>query len=149
MLPSPPRLATLDPYTLPKAPLTTQPTPSLSPTFPYTWQSNPYTSKRTWPPHFDSLSPKHRFSLERRYRRRAKLKWARPTWTKGVKLAQWGSILFVTVYGVLFMEGPEGQKGVFSGIRKWCGEQAEIAAGARAGDALEDNTPAAAKSTGV
>ncbi|OQO08456.1 hypothetical protein B0A48_06326 [Cryoendolithus antarcticus] len=147
MFPSLPLRATLDPYALPKPPLTTQPTPSLSPNFPYTWQSNPYTSKRTWPPHFDSLSPKHRFSLERRYRRRAKLKWARPTWTKGVKLAQWGSILFVTVYGVLFMEGPEGQKGVFSGIRKWYGEQADIAAGARGGSVTDGSPPVVRSAT--
>jgi hypothetical protein len=86
---------------------------------------NPYKSKRTWPPDFTKLSQKHQFRLERRYRRRAKLKWARPTWTKFVKLATWGTIscmyliglcdhhmlilgLVVVVYGLLFMEIEEG-----------------------------------------
>lgn len=53
---------------------------------------NPYKAKRQWPPDFDQLSQKHQFRLERRYRRRAKLAWARPRWTKFVKLATWGSI---------------------------------------------------------
>ena len=38
------------------------------------------------------LSPKHQFRLERKYRRRAALKYARPKWTKATKLVQWGSI---------------------------------------------------------
>ncbi|KAI5197047.1 hypothetical protein E4T39_07516 [Aureobasidium subglaciale] len=68
---------------------------------------NPYKSKRTWPPDFTKLSQKHQFRLERRYRRRAKLKWARPTWTKFVKLSTWATMSFVVVYGVLFMETDE------------------------------------------
>lgn len=55
--------------------------------------SNPYKAKRLWPPDFTKLSQKHQFRLERRYRRRAKLKWARPKWTKAVKIAQMSSIL--------------------------------------------------------
>ncbi|KAH0283353.1 hypothetical protein M436DRAFT_51032 [Aureobasidium namibiae CBS 147.97] len=78
---------------------------------------NPYKSKRTWPPDFTKLSQKHQFRLERRYRRRAKLKWARPTWTKFVKLATWGTISFVVVYGLLFMEIEEGT--VFGTIRDY------------------------------
>jgi hypothetical protein len=35
------------------------------------------------------LSPKHQFRLERKYRRRAALKYARPKFIKGVTLAQW------------------------------------------------------------
>jgi hypothetical protein len=38
------------------------------------------------------LSPKHQFRLERKYRRRAMLKYARPKWVKATKLAQWGVI---------------------------------------------------------
>ncbi|GAB7350192.1 hypothetical protein MBLNU459_g0853t2 [Dothideomycetes sp. NU459] len=68
---------------------------------------NPFKAKRHWPPDFDQLSQKHQFRLERRYRRRAKLAWARPRWTKFVKLATWGSIAFVVVYGVLFMDTDE------------------------------------------
>ena len=74
------------------------------PKFAFTIETNPYRCKRTWPPDFSKLSQKHQFRLERRYRRRAKLKWARPNWTKGVRLAQWGSIVFVLIYGVLFMQ---------------------------------------------
>ncbi|KAF2093237.1 hypothetical protein NA57DRAFT_48917 [Rhizodiscina lignyota] len=59
----------------------------------FDFENNPYKAKKTWPPDFDKLSHKHQFRLERRYRRRSKLKWARPTWTKGVKLAQWGAIV--------------------------------------------------------
>jgi len=55
--------------------------------------SNPYRAKRLWPPDFSKLTPKHQFRLERRYKRRVKLKWARPRWTKAVKLAQLGSIV--------------------------------------------------------
>jgi hypothetical protein len=38
------------------------------------------------------LSPKHQFRLERKYRRRAALKYARPQFIKGVQLAQWAII---------------------------------------------------------
>ncbi|KAG9818781.1 hypothetical protein KCU98_g18370, partial [Aureobasidium melanogenum] len=57
------------------------------------------------------------FRLERRYRRRAKLKWARPTWTKFVKLSTWATISFVVVYGLLFMDIEEGT--VFGTIREY------------------------------
>ncbi|THV96575.1 hypothetical protein D6D27_02609 [Aureobasidium pullulans] len=79
---------------------------------------NPYKSKRTWPPDFTKLSQKHQFRLERRYRRRAKLKWARPTWTKFVKLSTWATISFVVVYGVLFMKTDE-RGTVFDTIRDY------------------------------
>lgn len=52
----------------------------------------PYKPKRQWPPDMTKLSPKHQFRLERKYRRRAALKFARPKWTKGTKLVQWGVI---------------------------------------------------------
>lgn len=35
------------------------------------------------------LSPKHQFRLERKYRRRAALKYARPKFMKAVLLGQW------------------------------------------------------------
>ncbi|THC92483.1 hypothetical protein EYZ11_008047 [Aspergillus tanneri] len=60
--------------------------------------------KRRWPPDMSKLSPKHQFRLERKYRRRAALKFARPKWTKATKLVQWGVIGFVLVYAFLFME---------------------------------------------
>jgi hypothetical protein len=51
-----------------------------------------YKPKRQWPPDMSKLSPKHQFRLERKYRRRAALKYARPKFIKGVQLAQWGII---------------------------------------------------------
>lgn len=90
-------------------------TPAIVPKFPFTAETNPYRCKRTWPPDFTQLSTKHQFRLERRYRRRSKLKWARPNWTKFVKLAQSGSIIFVLIYGVLFMQ-VDGQKTPFDGV---------------------------------
>lgn len=98
--------------------------------FPHPLESNPYRAQRPWPPDFAQLSSKHQFRLERRYRRRTKLKWARPGWNKGVKLAQWGSILFVAVYGVGFLEvdrvdidGEKRVRTVFDGVREWVGKQ--------------------------
>ncbi|ODM23252.1 hypothetical protein SI65_00841 [Aspergillus cristatus] len=63
-----------------------------------------YKPKRQWPPDMTKLSPKHQFRLERKYRRRAALKFARPKWTKGTKLVQWGIIGFTLVYALLFMQ---------------------------------------------
>src|SRR2546430_10321375 len=85
--------------------------------------TNPYRAKKTWPPDFTKLSEKHQFRLERRYRRRCKLKWARPRWNQGVKLFTLGTVgceylkirlersrdqlrlaIVVIVYAVLFMD---------------------------------------------
>ncbi|TVY59602.1 hypothetical protein LSUE1_G008725 [Lachnellula suecica] len=84
--------------------------------------TNTYKAKRLWPPDFTKISPKHQFRLERRFRRRSKLQWARPRWTKAVKMVQLGSIVFVAVYGVLFLDwnsqgNPENPP--FNGIRTW------------------------------
>ncbi|PWY87636.1 hypothetical protein BO70DRAFT_427551 [Aspergillus heteromorphus CBS 117.55] len=68
---------------------------------------SPYKPKRQWPPDMTKLSPKHQFRLERKYRRRAALKYARPKWVKATKLVQWGVIGFVLVYAMLFMEWDE------------------------------------------
>lgn len=54
---------------------------------------NRYKARKPWPPDFSKLDTKYQFRLERRYRRRSKLKWTRPGWIKGVKLAQWGICL--------------------------------------------------------
>lgn len=60
--------------------------------------ANPYKAKRTWPPDFDKLDHRYQFRLEKRYRRRAKLKYVRPTWTKVTKLAQWASVAGTTLH---------------------------------------------------
>lgn len=53
---------------------------------------SPYKPKRQWPPDMSKLSHKHQFRLERKFRRRAALKYARPKWVKATKLVQWGLI---------------------------------------------------------
>ncbi|KAL4930764.1 uncharacterized protein BDV17DRAFT_289605 [Aspergillus undulatus] len=68
---------------------------------------SPYKPKRQWPPDMSKLSPKHQFRLERKYRRRAALKYARPKWVKATKLVQWGCIGFVLIYALLFMQWDE------------------------------------------
>jgi len=47
-----------------------------------------YKAKRTWPPDFSQMSPRHQLRLERRYERRSRLKYMRPGWVKFTKLAQ-------------------------------------------------------------
>ncbi|EGP92243.1 unnamed protein product [Zymoseptoria tritici ST99CH_1A5] len=111
--------------------------------FPFTIEANPYRCKRIWPPEFENLSEKHKFRLERRYRRRAKLKWARPNWTKGVKLATWASITFVIVYGVLFMETDEGTP--FDGIRRAYAEQVSAMNESREDTKADNSSPVALK----
>lgn len=72
--------------------------PSSSPEFETNDPNDPlshysqYKPKRQWPPDMSKLSPKHQFRLERKYRRRAALKFARPKWMKATKLVQWGVI---------------------------------------------------------
>ena len=58
------------------------------PTFEDAYYS-PYQPKRQWPPDMSKLSPKHQFRLERKYRRRAALKYARPKLMKATKIGQW------------------------------------------------------------
>jgi hypothetical protein len=78
-------------------------------------QPSRYRATKPWPPTFSTLPPTYQFHLERKYRRRTQLKYARPTWTKITKIVQWGGVSFVLVYGVLFMdwgyELGEGRRG--------------------------------------
>ncbi|KAJ5225656.1 hypothetical protein N7468_006881 [Penicillium chermesinum] len=76
-----------------------------------------YQPKRKWPPDMSKLSQKHQFRLERKYRRRAALKYARPNFIKMVTLAQWIIIGFVGIYAVLFMEW-DTKDTPFDGIRE-------------------------------
>lgn len=123
------------------------------PNFPYTIKTNPYRCKRPWPPDFSQLSQRHQFLLERRFRRRSKLKWARPTWNKAVKITQWGTILFVCVYGVFFLDVQQARGDghmaadrngtVFDGARQWYAEQMRSFRGQR--DAGPATVPAEAR----
>ncbi|KAJ5156647.1 hypothetical protein N7492_009450 [Penicillium capsulatum] len=91
-----------------------KPQPSLSTDADY---YSAYQPKRQWPPDMSKLSPKHQFRLERKYRRRAALKYARPKFIKAVTLAQWIVIGFVAVYAVLFMNW-DTRDTPFDGIRE-------------------------------
>ena len=70
-----------------------------------TIRNNPYKARKQWPPDFSKLHPRYQFRLERRYRRRAKLRYSRPGWVRGVKLAANGSVfrqlLFPTLPHIL------------------------------------------------
>ncbi|KAI5858538.1 hypothetical protein BZA05DRAFT_440185 [Tricharina praecox] len=81
-----------------------------------------YKARHPWPPDFSLLSQKEQFRLERRYRRRAKLKWARPRLMKAVTFTQWGSVAFVLGYGVFWADwGNDGH--IFLPIRNWVAEK--------------------------
>ncbi|KAB5583542.1 hypothetical protein GE09DRAFT_304736 [Coniochaeta sp. 2T2.1] len=73
--------------------------------------------KKVWPPDFTKLTPQEQFRLEKKYKRRAQLATARPTWNKVMKLAQLFTITFVVIYGVFFMETKD-EHNPFLGIRK-------------------------------
>jgi hypothetical protein len=59
---------------------------------PFDFANNPYKAKKSWPPNFKGLSNREQFRLEKRYRSRTKLKWARPTWSRATKVVQIGVI---------------------------------------------------------
>jgi hypothetical protein len=88
---------------------------------PFDFNRNPYRAKKKWPPDFEKLSSSEQFRFEKKFRRRNKLAWARPRWTKFTKLTQWGLILGFTTYAVLFYEGDKqmGEAEPFEGVRKW------------------------------
>ena len=71
---------------------------------PFTAINNPYRARKAWPPNFKTLHPKHQFHYEKTYRRRTKLKYARPRWTKATKLVQWTMIYGVLTYWVFFLD---------------------------------------------
>ena len=76
---------------------------------PFNVVNNPYRARKQWPPNFKNLHPKHQFHYEKTYRRRMKLKYARPTWTKATKIVQWTLIYGVLIYWVFFLEmGDDG-----------------------------------------
>jgi hypothetical protein len=94
-------------------------TPS-KPFVPFDFDRNPYKAKKIWPPAFDQLSHKDQFRLERRYRRRSKLKWARPIWNRNLALVQWFSCITVVGYAAFYMpwEGADDNKYLMN-LRRW------------------------------
>ena len=72
--------------------LRSSPPPSPRPARPFNPATNPYKAKHPWPPDFDKMTLRQQFSYEKRYKRRAKYSFLRPSWVRKVKLAQFLSI---------------------------------------------------------
>lgn len=95
-----------------------KPTPAPYTPAPFTARTNPYRARKTWPPDFTTLHPKHQFHFEKTYRRRAKLKYARPRWIKGTKIAQFALTVLIVGYWIFFLE-VEGEGGTFWDAVSW------------------------------
>jgi hypothetical protein len=108
----------------------------------FDFANNRFPAHTIWPPHFDDLSPKERFSLEKRFRRRSKLKWARPIWNRNLLLIQWASIVGVIWYGAFYMDwttvrGKNDAPEFVMAMRRWyfglgesiCGRSESVAIG--------------------
>ncbi|RPB25870.1 hypothetical protein L211DRAFT_782514 [Terfezia boudieri ATCC MYA-4762] len=80
-----------------------------------------FKARKPWPPDFSKLTPKHKFSLERRFRRRMKLKFARPRLHQAVKIGQWSTAAFVLVYGIFYMPSTTDTN-IFTPVRTWAKE---------------------------
>jgi len=83
---------------------------------PFHIHNNPYRARKRWPPDFNTLHPKQQFHFEKTYRRRAKLKYARPTWNKWTKLVQHTLIVFTLIYFVFICEPSHDQGTPFDGV---------------------------------
>lgn len=59
----------------------------------FTVFTNPYRTKKVWPPNFTNLSPQSQLRFEKKYKRRLALVYARPRWNKAVKLAQLATVI--------------------------------------------------------
>ena len=55
-------------------------------------QTNPYKAKRLWPPDFSKMTHHQQFAFEKKYKRRAKYSYLRPSWVRKVKLVQFLSV---------------------------------------------------------
>jgi hypothetical protein len=85
------------------------------PVDPFTVHSNPYRAHKRWPPDLSSLSSAQQLHFEKTYRRRTKLKWARPVFKRWLTLVQNTLILGVVLYMVLVHEYEEGM--IFDWLR--------------------------------
>lgn len=81
--------------------------------------NNPYRARKKWPPNFETLHPKQQFHFEKTYRRRAKLKWARPNWHRWTKLLQNTMLITTVIYFVFILEPSHGEGTPFDGFRVW------------------------------
>ncbi|KIW14208.1 hypothetical protein PV08_06989 [Exophiala spinifera] len=95
-----------------------RPKPNYKPA-PFHITNNPYRARKRWPPDFNNLDPKQQFHFEKTYRRRAALKWARPTWNKSIKILQQTLITSTIIYFVFILEPTHGHGTPFDGFRVW------------------------------
>ncbi|KAL0941399.1 uncharacterized protein CTRU02_204162 [Colletotrichum truncatum] len=66
--------------------------------------SNPYRTKKVWPPDFTSLSPQAQLRFEKKYKRRLALVYARPRWDKAIKLIQLATVAGFLGWAFFFSE---------------------------------------------
>ncbi|KAI9741372.1 MAG: hypothetical protein M1834_003089 [Cirrosporium novae-zelandiae] len=88
--------------------------------------TNPYKAKKEWPPDLQRLSHKHQFRLEKKYRRRAKLKYTNENWNKTMRMAQWISISGVVFWAIFFMDSDRGKNQPFNTFRQWVQRKADL-----------------------
>ncbi|KXH36467.1 hypothetical protein CSIM01_04982 [Colletotrichum simmondsii] len=70
----------------------------------FTVFTNPYRTKKVWPPNFTNLSPQSQLRFEKKYKRRLALVYARPRWNKAVKLAQLATVIGFLGWTFFFSE---------------------------------------------
>jgi hypothetical protein len=63
----------------------------------FTVFTNPYKTKKVWPPDFSKLNAQEQLRLEKKYKRRLGLASARPRWNKAVKLVQLVSVIGMAI----------------------------------------------------
>ncbi|CAI4217194.1 unnamed protein product [Parascedosporium putredinis] len=71
---------------------------------PLTIYTNPYQTKKIWPPDYKQLSWQDQLKFEKKYKRRVILASRRPKWDKGVKLAQLATTVGVLSWLFFFAE---------------------------------------------
>jgi hypothetical protein len=93
---------------------------------PFDFAKKNYPSHTQWPPLFADMTTREQFRLERKFKRRSKLKWARPVWNRNLQLIQWGSTIFLVGYCTLAVdwsgnqiEDKESAPGYLKNIRGW------------------------------
>lgn len=78
---------------------------------PFDFDKNPYKAHAKWPPFFNEMTEREQFRLERKFRRRSKLKWARPVWNRNLQLIQWGTTIFLAGYCTFAVDWSGNQVG--------------------------------------
>jgi hypothetical protein len=84
--------------------------PPKPPLKPYDFSKNLYPAHTSWPPNFADLTQKEQFRFERKFKRRSKLKWARPIWNRNLALLQWGMMITVVGYCVFGLDWENGNE---------------------------------------